>query len=227
MTSPALDALTGSAVFADVPIPELAALAALAVEERFAVPTRLAERGDQPPRLWRVMEGSVEIGLFSESGRTAQLAPILPGGWATWLACFHQAPLPHDLWTGHDTRLLAFPAQAVRNLAARNPQIYPHLVARIGERMRDLIGWALAASLSDPERRLAYLLIVTARDSGEGPDDPVVLPLTQERLAATGLGSRQRVARLLSGLARRGLVECGYGVVRIPSRQKLEAFVMV
>ena len=62
-----------------------------------------------------------------------------------------------------------------------------------------------------------------ARDA----DGPVDLALTQDRLAAMGLGTRQRVARLLRALAGRGLVEPGYGMLRIPSVPRLEAFAMV
>ena len=224
MSSVGLEALTRSAVFAGLPPAELAALGALAAEARFDRPTLLAARGERPASLWPVLSGAVEIGLYSESGRTAQLAPILSGGWATWLACFQDQPLPHDLWTGPDTRLLAFPAAEVRALAARRPEVYPRLINRIGERMRDLIGWALAASLSDPERRLAYLLAVTARGLADGGDGPVTLRLTQDRIAAMGLGTRQRVARLLRALAARGLIFRGYGALEVPSLHRLEAF---
>lgn len=227
MSQSALEALTASPVFADVPLPDLTALAAIAVEEHYAPSSLLAAQGERARYLWRVVEGSVEIGLFSAAGRTAQLAPILPGGWATWLACFDDAPLPHDLWTSGGTRLIAFPAKAVRDLAERRPQVYPVLIHRIGERMRDLIGWALAASLSDPERRLAYLLAVTARAPADGRDGPIELALTQERIAAIGLGTRQRVARLVRGLSDRGLVRQGYGVLTIPSLRRLENFAML
>ena len=222
MTSIGLDILAASPVFGDLPQEALSALAALCTEERYVAPTLLAGRGDRPDRLWHVMEGSVEIGLYSESGRAARLTPTLPGGWATWLACFQEAPLPHDLWTGQNTRLAAFPADAVRTLAVRFPQVYPRVIQRIGERMRDLIGWSLAASLSDPEQRLAYLLTVMARQAGG--DGPIELVLTQDRIAAAGMGTRQRVARLLRALSDRGLIEQKYGRVRILSAPRLEAF---
>lgn len=216
--------LRRSPIFSVAPETELAALAALAVEARFEVPTLLVARGDCPQQLWHVLQGAVEIGLFSAKGRPARLAPIQPGGWATWISCFSQTPLPHDLWTTAGARLLAFPSAAVRSLSDRHPQIYPQLIARIGERMRDLIGWSLAASLSDPERRLAYLLAVTARDHTGAGDGPMALSLTQDRIAAMGLGSRQRVARLLRSLAARGLIATAYGAVSVRSVRALEAF---
>ncbi|WP_150131431.1 Crp/Fnr family transcriptional regulator [Caulobacter mirabilis] len=114
----------------------------------------------------------------------------------------------------------------MRALAAAYPTLYPRVIERIGVRMRDLIGGNLAASLHRPEGRLAYLLAVSARDRASQGDGPVELPLTQERLAAMGLGGRQRVARLLRALAGRGLVECRYGCVRIPSLRALEAFAL-
>jgi len=217
-----LTVLAASPVFAALPPAAAAELAGLAREETFARPTLLAARDSRPDRLWHVLEGGVEVGLYSAGGRPAVLGPILPGGWATWLSCFHDAPLPHDLWTGPDTRLLAFPVATVRRLARANPQVYPPLITLVGDRMRDLIGWSLAAGLSSPERRMAWLLSSLCRPlSGDGPHR---LRLTQDHLAATGFGTRQRTARLLAVLEQKGLVDCAYGAVIVTSRARLEAF---
>ncbi|MBI1407643.1 MAG: helix-turn-helix domain-containing protein [Caulobacter sp.] len=219
-----LECLKATEVFAAAPDAALAGLAGLAREEHYTDRSLLTARGATPDRLWHVLEGSVELGLYSEAGRPALLAPIMAGGWATWLGCFHRAPLPHDLWTGPNTRLLAFPAAAVRRLGQDCPAILPAVINRIGERMRDLIGWSLAASLSDPERRLANLLAVSARGVSASGDGSVELALTQDRLAAMGFGTRQRVARLIRALTDRGLVEGRYGRIRICSPEALDAF---
>jgi CRP/FNR family cyclic AMP-dependent transcriptional regulator len=217
-----LTVLAASPVFAALPAAAAAELATLAREEVYDRPTLLAARDTRPGSLWHVLAGGVEVGLFSAGGRPAVLGPILPGGWATWLSCFHDAPLPHDLWTGPETRLLAFPAATVRRLALENPQVYPPLIALVGDRMRDLIGWSLAAGLASPERRMAWLLSSLCRPlPGDGPHR---LRLTQDHLAATGFGTRQRAARLLAALQQRGLVEHVYGAVAVPSRARLEAF---
>lgn len=217
-----LAVLAASPVFAALPPAAAAELAGLAREAVFDRPTLLAARDSRPGSLWHVLEGGVEVGLFSAGGRPAVLGPILPGGWATWLSCFHDSPLPHDLWTGPDTRLLAFPVATVRRLAQENPQVYPPLITLVGDRMRDLIGWSLAAGLSSPQRRLAWLLASLCRPlAGDGPHR---LRLTQEHLAATGFGTRQRVARLLALLEQDGLTDSGYGEIVVPSRARLEAF---
>lgn len=214
--------LAASPVFAALPADAAAELAGLAREEVYDRPTLLAARDSRPGSLWHVLDGGVEVGLFSAGGRPAVLGPILPGGWATWLSCFHDAPLPHDLWTGPDTRLLAFPVATVRRLAQANPQVYPPLITLVGDRMRDLIGWSLAAGLSSPERRLAWLLSSLCRPlAGDGPHR---LRLTRDHLAATGFGTRQRAARLLASLQRQGLVDNAYGAVVVLSRARLEAY---
>lgn len=218
----AFSLLRAAPVFAAAPDAALTDLAALGREARFPARTLLAARGQQPDRIWCVLEGAVELGFYSEDGRPALLGPIAPGGWATWLGCFHDAPLPHDLWTGPATRLMAFPTTAVRALAQAHPQVYPAVMAHVGQRLRELISWSLAASLVHPERRLALLLAIACR-SGVA-DGPHRLGLTQDRIAASGFGARQRVARLLAGLVRRGLIETVYGGVIVPSRAALEAF---
>ncbi|MCF8504039.1 MAG: hypothetical protein K9G59_03930 [Caulobacter sp.] len=89
-----LTVLAASPVFAALPPAANAELAALAREEVYDRPTLLAAREGRPGSLWHVLAGGVEVGLFSAGGRPAVLGPILPGGWATWLSCFHDAPLP-------------------------------------------------------------------------------------------------------------------------------------
>jgi CRP-like cAMP-binding protein len=222
-----LAAIRNSFVLSALPTEVQAELAALAREEIYQPGSLLARAGELPDRLWYVSHGAVEIGLYSREGRSVLLSPIVAGGWATWLACFSPAPLPHDLWTGPETRLLAFPSDVLRRMAAAHPAIYPRLIERIGDRVRELIGWSFSSTLVDPERRLAYLLVHNCREMRRPSDGPYILNLSHERIGQMGIGTRQRVARLLTALESRGLVSTRYGQVEVPSLSQLDAFAAV
>ena len=219
-----LGALQNSFVLSVLPPRAQEDLAALAREERYQPGTLVARQGEIPDRLWFVAEGSVQLGLYAPDGRVSLLSPIAAGGWATWIACFSPSPWPHDIWTESGARLLAFPAEAVRRAAQAYPVVYPRVIARMGERTRELIGWSLAASLLDPEARLAYLLAHNCRQISQAPDGPIELSLTQERIGQMGLGTRQRVGRLLVALEKRGLVRVRYGGVQVVCLDALERF---
>ena len=65
------------------------------------------------------------------------------------------------------------------------------------------------------------------RNDGSGPRVLLVAlanDVGMDRIAAMGLGTRQRVARLLRALAARGLIFRGYGALEVPSLHRLEAF---
>jgi CRP-like cAMP-binding protein len=76
---------------------------------------------------------------------------------------------------------------------------------------------SLALEPLDARVRRVLRLLAANRASTSGP---VPLTLTQEDLAALAGASRQRVHGVLMDLRRRGLVEVGYGRVRViePSR---------
>jgi len=219
-----LAAVRGAFVFSVLPPEAQAGLAGLAREEVYPEESLLVRLGDTPDRLWFVCEGGVQLGLYRRDGRAMLLSPIVAGGWATWIACFNPGPLPHDLWTLPSTRLLAFPAEAVRHLAATHPAVYPRVIERIGDRVRDLVRWSFAGGLAEPERRLAVLLAQICREHRPGHDGPHEISLTLERIGRMGIGSRQLVARSLALLAAEGLVERRYGRVRVRSVRALDDY---
>jgi len=85
--------------------------------------------------------------------------------------------------------------------------------------------WTLSSSVLAPEKRLACVLLMTATryEGGDGLSRKTTF--TQTQLGAFGLGSRQRVGRLLQRLEHCGLVEIQYKQIIIPSMNKLDAFI--
>jgi CRP-like cAMP-binding protein len=76
-----------------------------------------------------------------------------------------------------------------------------------------------------PEKRLVYLLLLASSSACAITREGRATPVTQTHISHFGFGSRQRVSRLLRGLAEKGLIEMRYGGVAIPSRARLEKFI--
>ncbi|MEZ5800032.1 MAG: helix-turn-helix domain-containing protein [Nitratireductor sp.] len=120
------------------------------------------------------------------------------------------------MWSSAGASFLAFPATALRQCVASNPEALMRIILEVGNSLRLLIGWSLVSNLFLPEQRLAYALLAIS--------SPREMEITQEQLGAIGLGSRQRVSRLLHSLEARGLVTTGYRSVSITDPDKLGAF---
>ncbi len=219
-----LDALRAAAPFARVPKAALERLAKHARTERFVRRTLLSPAGGRLDHLRWVRAGAVEVSLVSKDGRMSSLSPIGRGGWATWLGCFHEARMPHDLWAAAQSVCVAFPCREVRALADIYPGIYHEVIQEIGGRMRALMTWTLESNALDAERALARLVLALCRAGGGANDGPTYLDATQEQIAHLGFGSRQRVSRKLHALEARQLIALRYGRISVPSLRKLERF---
>lgn len=217
----AFDALRSCAVFANFTDSDLEGLAAQARREEYSGRTLLVANRSAPDRLRLVIRGRVELSLNSEDGRAATL-PIGPGKWATWLGCMLPDPIEHEMWCAPGSAFLSWPAGAVRRLIENDNAALRMVIRQIGATTRLLIGWSLASTLFAPDKRVAYALLAIA---GDGERAGEAVRLTQEQIGQMGLGTRQRVSRVLHALQEKGLVEIGYGVVTLPSPKRLAAYV--
>lgn len=218
----AFEALRAARVFSDVPPSALKTLAGLAREERYAGRTLVAPAGTVPKHLRWVQAGSVEISLVGADGRTSTLPPIPAGGWATWLSCFHDAPMPHDYWAAGGSVCLAFPRRAVLALAEQFPCVYRAAIQEIGDRTRAFMSHALDANALDVRHALIRFILATCRARACEGDGPVHIDMTREQIGRMGFGSRQRASRLLHALESEGAIEVRYGRVTVPSLKRLE-----
>ncbi len=216
-----VDLLKTSPVFGGIPDDEIVRLATLARQDYFPDRTLLIPADTQPDQVWYVLEGNVQTGIFSQSGKPASLPPIASGEWMPWMGCFLDTPVSHEYWCDAQSRLLSLPTKTVRMLAQRHPQIYLEALKTVGGRLNRMMSWYLASRLLVPEKQLAYLL---AGLYPAGQMDPITLTLSLEQIAAMGFGTRQRVARILARLEKRGLLKRGFKSVSIFSRRDLVRF---
>lgn len=199
------------------------ALAALGRIERYRRPTLLNAAREPLEWIRLVIQGHVQVIARNAAGGEVALGDIGPGGWATWVGCFAPDPPEHDFYSSSAARFLALPTRAVRAVAGRNPELFPHVIAELGTRMRQLMEWAGDSVLMGPEQRMAKLLHLMARGHGITANSGD-LQVTQTRLALVARCSRQSANLLVGALERRGLVTTGYGRFGIPDMAALAAF---
>lgn len=213
-----------SPVFAPLPDETRRALASTARIERFHRPALLNAMGEPLTWLRLVLTGCIEITMRHANGEEATLAELGPGSWVTWVACFATSPPDHDFTSGANTRCVAIPTQAVRELFVAHPELYPRVIEAIGTRLRLLMEWTGESVLLPPEQRMAKLIHLLARAQGGSSRGHCTLQTTQERVARLARCSRQSANLLIGALQQRGLVRVAYGRFEIDDLEALAAF---
>ncbi|MCI4678858.1 Crp/Fnr family transcriptional regulator [Rhodoblastus acidophilus] len=219
-----LGVLKSCSVFATLTEAQRRELVGKARIEHYSERTLLTLRGELPDHIRYIASGSIDIVLSTAEGGFSSL-PMLEGRWATWLGCFGSEPLVHDLWSSNNATYVAIPCRDVNKAVANNPEALLEVIEHVGEWTRFLTGWMLSFAAYGPEKRLVYLLLLASSDACAITQEGQETAVTQTHISQFGFGSRQKVSRLLRGLADKGLIEMRYGAVIIPSRARLHAYI--
>jgi CRP/FNR family transcriptional regulator, cyclic AMP receptor protein len=160
--------------------------------------------GDAPGGLYAVLSGSVDIMMGTIADEDV-LIDIAQAG-----RVFSQASGPRLITAlaNEDSRLLHIADHALRLISRGHPDIWRNFTALLYEQLSAALQMAANMIHLAPQARIAARLLFLA---GIGARDGVVARVTQSQLAElTGL-SRKTVNGHLADLARRGVVEPGYG----------------
>jgi len=216
--------LNESRVFAALTQAQRRELSGKARIEHYTERTLLTLRGELPDYIRYIASGGLDLVLSTADGGYSSL-PMFEGRWASWLGCFGTEPLMYDLWSSAPATYVAFSCRDIQKAIGDNPSALREVIELIAELTRFLTGWMLSFAAYGPEKRLVYLLLLASSSACAITREGRATPVTQTHISHFGFGSRQRVSRLLRGLAEKGLIEMRYGGVAIPSRARLEKFI--
>ena len=130
-----------------------------------------------------------------------------------------------------DGTLLALPANDVRSLLGRNPEIALKLVAGLVRRLRAANMRLSRQSFQTVPSRVAGILAQLSRDGqdssgdGDGEMQEVTIRMNQTDLAQLAGTSRESVSRFLAELERAGVVRSGRGRVTVLQPGKLRNYI--
>lgn len=190
-------------------------LAAMAPARRFADGQFVQQQGDPGDAFWAVVEGHVLVGRYAEDGGFTAFAVLGPGDLFGELAFFTGVPRQADALASGPARLVAIDRPLLRRLMAADVGWAELLLRSLG---RQLAG---ALDIIDAERRLGSadrllrLLRMMAVDADAEADEGTSVRATQQQLADLLGVSRVTLGAALRDLTARGLVETGYGRIRL------------
>ncbi len=196
--------------------PEIAAalVAAASVAE---VPEGAAvhHQGDGADALYAVLAGGVKVSSVSAEGRECVFRHLLPGDWFGEIGVLDGGGRTHDAVAVAPTRLLVVPPRRLAEVLERHPLLYRFLALLLCRVVRTAFTMLADATLLSLDARLAKRLVSFAEAEARAGAEETVVRLTQEQLAALCGASRQAVNRRLAAWQAEGVIELGYGAIRV------------
>jgi CRP/FNR family transcriptional regulator, cyclic AMP receptor protein len=221
----AVELLKSVALFADLEGEELERFSHVAVPRSFPAGTRVFHEGDSSDACYIVKEGSFRVTREHSDGRAITLATLGAGEIFGELAMLDGDSRSASAEALTDGELLALPANDVRSLLARHPEIALKLVAGLVRRLRAANVRLSRQSFQTVPSRVAGILSQLSREQGNGDGGEVTIRMNQTDLAQLAGTSRESVSRFLAELERAGVVRSGRGRVTVLDPPKLRNYI--
>lgn len=222
--TPELAALGGVALFAGLPPTVHAALAAGATLRRFSRRSLLVSEGSAPSQVFVVLSGKVRAVRRAISGREVTLETFHAGDVLADAVVVPERQLLNDWEASEPTEVLAIGREVFAGQIQAAPALALTLAAQMLGRLERSKQLAAGLALADvPDRVLAALRGLAESHGQAGPEGIVVQNRPTQQEMANSIGAcRETVSRVVSDLARRGLIT-PRGRTLVISRQLLEA----
>ena len=226
----AVELLKSVALFADLEEGELERFSHVAVPRTFPAGTRVFHEGDSSDACYIVKEGSFRVTREHSDGRAITLATLGPGEIFGELAMLDGDKRSASAEALTEGELLALPANDVRALLARHPEISLKLVAGLVRRLRAANVRLTKQSFQTVPSRVAGILAQLSREAQDNGGDSdageeVTIQMNQTDLAQLAGTSRESVSRFLAELERAGVVRSGRGRVTVLEPEKLRNYI--
>lgn len=184
--------------------------------------TLIQASGTPHHHLYLVVSGQISMCGSTAEGEELTLAVFGPRSLSSWMALFHDSPAERGLVAQAGSRLIAFPADSIKAMLARNPDIYPRVLKLEAVRFRAALNLHQLTLLKNRTQRLAGLMLMLVSISGDQRAEPEIL-LKSEQLARLAQCSRQVLFMAIKELSATGAVVQGYGRVIIKDIGRLHA----
>jgi CRP/FNR family transcriptional regulator, cyclic AMP receptor protein len=181
--------------------------------------------GDPGDGCYRLEEGLLKVSMLSPSGAERILAILGPGSIVGDMAMIDGRPRSASVSALRDCKLSFVSRSVFEAVAAKNPEIYKHLLSMLAARLRDTDQVVAAGTFLPVKGRVARALLDLAKAFGNEVDGGRIVirqKLSQSDVAAMAGIARENVSRILNEWMRLKLVTRLSGYYCIENKAKLE-----
>ena len=174
--------------------------------------------GETSNGVFGIARGSLDVSIPREDGQEVVLHRAQTGFWIGDLALFSSQPRLITATAASDVVAAFLPKARLMPLLEQHPELIADFYILSHRNVATML--QLMANLSIPrsEARIAQRLLSYDQQQTKNPD---WIPLSQEKLAQLTAVSLPTVQRTLRGFVDTGIVELGYGRLRIRDREQL------
>ncbi len=205
--------LEGIELLKTLPLPERQALERRCRWRSYAEGEQIIDRETQPGDVFFVISGSARVVNFSPGGREVSFDDIGPGGVFGELAALDSRPRSASVIAKSPMLTGSVPAVAFRELLESHPPIAMAMLRRLAEVVRESTERIMDLSTLGAHNRIFAELLRLARDSDpkafeQHANEARIRPIPHHvEIASRVSTARETVARVLSDLAKKGLVD--------------------
>ncbi|MES1204545.1 MAG: Crp/Fnr family transcriptional regulator [Pseudomonadota bacterium] len=205
---PEVAAMRGVPLLAALPVTVQSALAAGATVRRFSRRAVLVAEGSVPSHVFVILSGRVRALRRSTSGREVTLETFQAGDVLADSVVVSERQLSNDWEVSEPTEVLAIGRDAFIAQAQAVPALLLTVAAQILARLERSKQLAAGLALADVPGRVMAALRGLAEGQGQTVPEGVMVPNrpTQQEMANSIGACRETVSRVVSDLARRGLI---------------------
>lgn len=195
--------------------------------------------------LFCVLTGKIKVSNVNQNGKELVLTWLSPGTWFGEISLFDGLPRTHDSFAETDSSLLMLPAAAFQQLLVEHPELYPHFIRQLCQRIRTLFSLLDETTGLGLKQRLAKRLLTLSKGWGgivnsQSANSTIVqkslllnasidtaskdeeITISQESLASMLNSSRQTINKLLQELKHEQLIDIRYGKIVLLNPQELK-----
>jgi CRP-like cAMP-binding protein len=198
--------------------PARTAIAAHARLRDYAAGEALYHYGDAPNGIFGLVSGALDIAIPRADGSVITVHRADTGFWIGDLALFSGQTRLVSVIAAEPTRVVHLSSHDLRRLVGETPALYGDFYELTHENMATALSLLANLATTPSEARVAVrLLLLEAAQGGNGGE----LRLSQAKLAELVALSPPTLQRVLRRLQNDGLIELGYGRIRITDRPGL------
>jgi CRP-like cAMP-binding protein len=217
--------LRGTNLLSDLPERLSSTLLTNAKPVKLAADEVLFLSGDPGDGFYRLNEGLLKVSMVSPKGAERILAILGPGSIVGDMAVIDGRPRSASVSALRDCKLSFVSRAAFETVAAKNPEIYKHLLGLLAARLRDTDQVVAAGTFLPVKGRVARAMLDLANAFGNdvgGGRIVIRQKLSQSDVAAMAGIARENVSRILNEWMRLKTITRLSGYYCIENTSKLE-----
>ncbi|MEO0452243.1 MAG: Crp/Fnr family transcriptional regulator [Pseudomonadota bacterium] len=179
-------------------------------------------RGDQKPGISIVVSGAVQVGVFGSDGTFVITSHLGPGQTFGEFTLFADLPRTHDISATGETEINQITAGVFLRLYDEQPQVSRALLTTSLVRTHRLLEFMDAMRRLPIRERTAKVLFTMLQTAGGDHR----FEFRQTELARALGVSRSSLNTALRQLRELGLIETGYGQIRVPKPDSMQRWVV-